>query len=269
MTRIVIATSLVLLGAVSSFADIAAVRSVVEYVLSEQGEPRVSKADLVGLHGDDVKNAPQEEARSLLALAQRCLQSRSKTAQEYGLIVFYLATFRTDSSELIAPYVDSDITPFLSDPDLAVKRNAIMILGTTQPRPLPGALDLLSTHLADKNNTELEAGMIIATLIHGRPADTKTVNEVLDFVSNHPELKLRASAIQLLALNNVTVDEAVKYLRGGLVDQNSEVRRTSVEAIGHMPPEIRAKFKEDLLRLLANPEETQEARAAAQRALQQ
>jgi HEAT repeat protein len=174
-----------------------------------------------------------------------------------------------DSTELIAPHIEGDIAPFLDNEDLAVKRNAIMILGSTQPRPLPRALELLSAHLTDKDNTEMEAGMIAATLIHGRPTDAKTIHQVVDFASGHPEMKLRVSTIQLLGLNNVTVDEAIKYMRGGLADQDPEVRRASVEAVGHMPPESRAKFREDLLRLLANPNELPEARAAAQRALQQ
>jgi hypothetical protein len=269
MSKVAVIVSLALLGAASSLADIEAVRSTLESALAEQREPRVSRADLVGLYADDIKNGSRDDVRALLALAQRCLRSRVKVAQEWGLIVFYLATFRADSSELIAPYVEGDIAPFLNDQDLAVKREAIFILGTTQPRLLPRALDLLSAHLADKDNTEMEAGMIAATLIHGCPTDPRPIHDVLDFVMGHPDYKLRANMINLLGLNNVTVDDAIKFIRGGLTDQSPEVRRISVEAVGHMPPESRAKFSGDLLQLLANPDEPEDVRATVQRVLQQ
>ncbi len=164
--------------------------------------------------------------------------------------------------------MDGDIGPFLDNQNLAFKRAAIVIIGTTNPDPLPSALNLLSSHLADKNNTEMEAGMIAASLIHGRPSDARSVHDVLTFVSSHPEFRLRVNMIQLLGLNNVTTEEASRYLRTGLTDPDPTVRRIAVEAVGHMPRESRTRFSDDLLRLLASPNETEELRSLAHNALE-
>ena len=75
--------------------------------------------------------------------------------------------------------------------------------------------------------------------------------------------------IQLLGLDNVMTEEAINYIRRGIADQNTEVRRIAVESVGHMAPESRAKFKPDLLRLLANPNEDAAVRAVVERVVQQ
>jgi hypothetical protein len=260
---------ILVIGGASCMADVAAIRAKLQSALVETDETRLSITKFTESSADDIKDGTREELLSLLPIAQKCLQSNLKSVQEFGLRVFYLTTFRPDSAELIAPYVDRDIAPFLNEKDLAVKREAILILGNTNPRLLPHALDLLAAHLADKNNTRMEAGMIAATLIHGRPSDAGAVLRVLVFVSGHPELKLRNNMIQVIGLNNVTTDEAIKYIREGLADRDAEVRRVAAEAVGHMPRENRATFSGDLYRLLADPNENSEVRATAQRVLQQ
>jgi hypothetical protein len=267
----VIIILLALVGGEPSMADTAAVRSKLESALVETDETRLRIADFTMLISseDEIKKATRDEASSLLPIAQKCLRSPLKVVREYGLAVFFVASFRADSAELIAPYIDRDLAPFLNDQDLAVKREAIAILGGTNPRILPRALDILSAHLADKNNTRKEAVMIASTLIRGLPSDAVSIRGVLDFVTQHPELKLRNNIIQALGLNNVTTEEAIQLIHEGLADRDTEVRRVSAESVGHMRPENRAKFSPDLLRLVAEPNQDPEVRATAQRVLEQ
>jgi len=249
-------------------ADIADIQSALQSALAEKDETQLQKIDIIAFESE-INAATQEEVRALLPLAQKCLGSPIHTVRRHGLSVFFLVSFRPDSSQLIEPYLDGELAPLLDDPDLAFRRGVIVVLGTSRPVPLPRALDALSSQLVDKDNTAQEAGMIAGTLLHGRPFDEKNVHLVLAFVTRHTEFKLRIGTIRTLGLNKVSTEEAVSFIREGINDSNEDVRKTSVEAAGRLPPKVRAKFSADLLRVLSDPNEAAGVRALAQSALQQ
>jgi hypothetical protein len=66
-----------------------------------------------------------------------------------------------------------------------------------------------------------------------------------------------------------TTEEGLDYIRGSLRDKAPAIRMAAVEAVGRMTSENRAKFKDDLQRLLAQSDETEEIRIRALHVLQQ
>jgi hypothetical protein len=95
------------------------------------------------------------------------------------------------------------------------------------------------------------------------------VTSVLNLVRQRPELELGSGIIRVLGLTHNTTEEGLNYIRGGLRDKDPATRKVAVEAVGRMSNEYRTKFREELQRLLAQPDETEEIRARALEVLNQ
>ena len=211
-------------------------------------------------------NAPVGEMTQLLSLADKCLGSPRASIRDQGLLIFYMTIFRPDSSSLIKPHVE-DIAPSLDAKDLAVKRTAIVILGASKPNVLPHALDLVSAHLEDFDNTRLEAGLIVAAVINARASDQDGLQTVLKFVSSHPGFKLKVDTLRLLGLNNVTVEAGLSYIREAINDPDVDVRKAALQAVIRLPRQVRQTFSQQVRVLLARPNEPSEVRSLAEKAL--
>jgi hypothetical protein len=268
--RLALAFCLILVGARYSHADVDNVRTLLQSILDQHNESLLPKIpDIAAQIADDIRTAGAEQVESLLPLAQRCLRSSSPTVRGHGLSLFFSVAFRSDSSALLKPYIDGDIAPLLDDPDRAFGRGAIYILGNTKPAPLPNALRYLAAHLNDKKNSNLEAGMIAAALVAARPSDAGTVHSVLNLVRQRPDLNMKGNVIQMLGSYQIATQESLEFVREGLHDGDSSIRRISIDAIGRMPNEVRSSFTSELHRLIAMPDEAPEVRSRAEQVLRQ
>jgi HEAT repeat protein len=161
----------------------------------------------------------------------------------------------------LEPYVD-DLGLLLDDPDQGVRNAAISILGS-HPAASPKALVYLEAHLNDKANDDGAARAIAGALLQsgGRSA----VSKVLALVEQRP--LLQGEVIQMLGTLKITTEDALNLVHAGLKDSKSGIRRTAVDAVGNLPKEVRKGFEQDLLRLMANPDEDPKVRERAQAVL--
>ncbi len=140
---------------------------------------------------------------------------------------------------------------------------AILILGSNNPRPSPKGLGYLAAHLKDRDNTFWEAGMIAASLLDSFPTDTGTVRAVLSVVQERADPRFTTTIIRDLGLSHVTTEDALKFIRNCLEDPNPIIRRACVDSLRQMPKEIRAGFAAELQSIAGNPNEAPETRSLA------
>jgi HEAT repeat protein len=177
------------------------------------------------------------------------------------MVLFSIGMRPADGSKLLEPYVD-DLGLLLDDPDQGVRNAAISILGS-HPAASPKALVYLEAHLNDKANDDGAARAIAGALLQsgGRSA----VSKVLALVEQRP--LLQGEVIQMLGTLKITTEDALNLVHAGLKDSKSGIRRTAVDAVGNLPKEVRKGFEQDLLRLMANPDEDPKVRERAQAVL--
>lgn len=248
-----------LLIARSVFADVTQTQEFFQTILSEQDESRLPEPSDATRRLLDASTLTPEEVRQVLPLAQRGVKSSMTTVRIHALSLIFNVTFRPDSASLLEPYVD-DIVPFLTDADLAFRREAIVILGQQNPGPSPKAKAALLAHLGDRDNTTRETGMIAGALLVSSPSDRAVVRSVVNLARQRADQNLSTDLIRAMGLTGVTTDEALGFIRYHFSDPAPDTRLTCVEAIGRMPKNVREGFAPELTRLVANPDETQETR---------
>jgi HEAT repeat protein len=212
---------------------------------------------------DAVRNATADDIRALLPLAEDFLHSPKIKVRGAALLLMLSVSMRpADSSKLLEPYID-DVALALNDSDQGVRNGAIGILGGTHPAPSPKALAHLEAHLNDKANDDVAAKMIAGALLQS--GDGSAVSKVLAFVQQRPALQ--GEVIQMLGRLKITTQDALNFVHAGLKDSKLGIRRTAVDAVGNLPKEARKGFEQDLLRLMANPDEDTQVRNRAQAVL--
>jgi HEAT repeat protein len=176
------------------------------------------------------------------------LQTPGLRAQALGLALMMDVTLRfSDGPTLLAPYVDT-VAPFLNRTEEGAKSPAIWILGKSGS---PKALAYLADHLNDQNNSSDQALSMSAHLLESR--DPVYAQKVLNLVEQRPDLKLKSDVINALGLYGVIIPEALNLIREGLQDSTGETRRVAIDAIGHLPKEVRKGFEPDLLQVMTIP----------------
>jgi HEAT repeat protein len=212
---------------------------------------------------DAVRAATADDIRALLPLAEDLLHSPKIKVRGAALLLMLSVSMRpADSSKLLEPYID-DVALALNDSDQGVRNGAIAILGGTHPSPLPKALTYLEAHLNDKTNDDGAAQGIAGALLES--GDRSAVSKVLALVQQRPVLQ--GGVIQMLGRFKITTEDALGFVHAGLRDSKVGIRRTAVDAVGNLPKEVRKGFEQDLLRLMANPDEDPQVRERAQAVL--
>jgi hypothetical protein len=257
-----------LLLARTSFADAVQILAFLQTILSEQDENRIPPPNEETRHLLSTLALTPDEVRQILPLAQKGLKSPFTIVRIHTLSVFFSTTLRPDSTLLLEPYLD-DITPFLTDADLAFRREAIFIIGQQKPGPSPKAKAALIAHLGDRDNSAEETSMIAGTLLTAYPSDVFIVRTIVNLAQQRPELKLARDMIRGMGLLRVTTDEALAFIRSHFSDPDPDVRLTCIEAVERMPKNIRDGFVPELQRMYANSGETQQIRERAGTVLNQ
>ncbi|MDQ6676917.1 MAG: HEAT repeat domain-containing protein, partial [Acidobacteriota bacterium] len=206
-------------------------------------------------------NLTVEEVREALPLARQCLLSPRESLHAYGIDFMFTVAMRSDSSELLDPYLH-DIPPLFRSADPAMKRAAFGLFAYLNPKPSPKAVSLLAPHLEDKTNTPENTETIAATLLRSSP-DSGMIHFVLAAMSNKGDARLKRLVIEALGANQIQAEESLKVIHEGLTDASMNIRRTSVEAVSRMPKNVQDGFSADLHKLVGNPDENAETRSLA------
>jgi hypothetical protein len=218
-----------------------------------------------GPMGEAVQAATADDIRALLPFAEDLLHSPKIKVRGAALLLMLFVSMRpTDSSKLLEPYVDG-VALFLNDSEQGMRNCAIGILGFSHPAASPKALAYLEAHLNDKANDDGGAERIAGALLES--GDRSDASKVLALVQQRPALQ--GEVIQMLGRLKIATEDALNFVRAGLKNSKVGIRRTAIDAVGNLPKEVRKDFEQDLLRLMANPDEDPQVRERAQAVLNQ
>ncbi len=170
-----------------------------------------------------------------------------------------------DSATLLDPYI-VDLDGILSDPASQFRQGAIFILAITKPTISAKASAVLASHLEDKSNSNEETLGIAGALLQAYQ-DTVTVHRILMLADKRSETAFTDGVVHELGLVRTHNPEALAFIGKSLDSKDAPVREAAVDAAGRIDRETRARFTEQLARIGADPNETEQLRAAADAAL--
>jgi len=252
-------------------ANLQSIEAKYRAILATQQDDELPRNEEISRELNGLEDMTPEEVRTVLLSARQCWRSPRAGVRNAGLAVLLPLTLRPDSAQLLEPYI-SELSAFLSVPEEGARIAVVYALGAALPVPPPRAIDYLLLHLAFRSLTAEElrmtaAAILGATVASGdtasEPPNTRNVHLVLNAIDQHPQFRLKGALIEMLGTYRISNEEADRYIRGGLVDGNSSIRRTAVDAIGRMPSERRATFVTDLQRIADDPKEDSEVRSRA------
>jgi hypothetical protein len=267
--RVFALTALVMCSCTPGRSDAGSLESLFRSILADTDGSRLPKEEAVGVQfSRDMHTLTPSEIKGLLPLAQQCLVSKQRLVRGYGVTFFALAALRTDSSQLLVPYID-DIAPLLDDPDPSIRNGAIYALGSSKPRPPLRGIAYLDAHLRDQSNTADQFNMIVGALV-AESVDSATIHKVIAAVRQRSDVdNVRGRFIEILGISGTRAEEAMSFIRAGLMDTNSAVRATSIEAVSKMPRDIRVVFANELNAIASNPAITPQQRDRARQVITQ
>jgi hypothetical protein len=207
------------------------------------------------------------ELQTIVPAVLRCLESRNQAVRADASTFLYVLAGRLDSAQALEPY-DSYLISVLDGKETGNRLAAIGLLGGSFPRPSPRALAALAAHLNDEKNTGEEFKEIAAFLLVAFPADPAIIHAVLASTRARPPKDYAAeNAIKSIGLARITNDEALEFVRAGFHDLSS--RFSAVQAVSHMPKDVRDRFASELQAVAEDPDERPDVRSTAQHVLLQ
>jgi hypothetical protein len=253
-------------------ADVRQIRERIESVLAENDESHIAKVT-ESLASDEVAEttaaATAEEIAALLPVAKKSILSSRPKARSAGLLLMFTVAMRPDSARLLEPYID-DLGALLKEPDQPTRNATIFLLAGTRPVPPPKALLYLAAHMNDRNTPVDDIAPSAGGLLSPyRPVDPAILHSVLNVVRERGDAKLTARILDQMGLLQISHEEALKFIQTSLTDANSFVRRAAVQAVGKMSSDVKAKFVQDLERVVQNSDENPETRSHAKQVLDQ
>jgi HEAT repeat protein len=244
-----------------------ALQTLFRSILAERDDSQLPTDESVGLEfSRTVVGLEFADIQALLPLADQCLASERPAIRGYGITFFALVPLRMDSSRLLEPYVD-EIATLLNDPDVGTRNSAIFMLGSSKPVPLPRGIAYLVAHLGDKSDSPEQVNLIAGTLMASAP-DAAVLHKVLTVVQQRPDIdKIKGRFIEILGISRTKNEEALAFIRDGLMDKNPGTRATSISAVEKMPKDVKNGFSGELQRIATSPDETPQQRDLARQVL--
>ncbi len=180
-----------------------------------------------------------------------------------GLALLVTIALRPDSSQLLELYVD-DIDGIIGDPSSPLRQGAVTVLILTRPKPSPKVMEILESHLEDKDSSVM---LSVAASLLEASNDPTLIHRVLSVVQKRADLPVTNGILGQLGLVRTRNPEALSFIGGNLDSANPASRRAAVEAVSRLDREVRVKFATQLGRIAADDTEPKEVRAKAVEAI--
>jgi hypothetical protein len=258
---------MLLLPVLPCSGQIESLRSLYE-TLAQPGASKIPDPVALGdMLTGQIPKVTVAELQTLVPTVLGCLKSPSQAVQADASVLLGVLAGRPDSAQALEPY-DGYLIGVLDGNETGNRLEAINLLGNAFPRPSPRALAALYAHLNDAKNTGEEFKEIAGALLLAFPADSGTIHAVLTSARARPQKEYAAAdAIKYIGLAQIANDEALEFVRAGFHDPPG--RFSAVQAISHMPKEVRDRFASELQTVAEDPDERPETRSAAQHVLTQ
>jgi HEAT repeat protein len=235
--------------------------------IADGGPVPVEKAFYDTVNESYVNQLSPDAVKEFLPLARKLLVDPRPEARRYGLMCFMVVTLRRalDSELLLDPYV-TDLLVIADDRASPIRNMAGYVLGHTQPRISPKALEDTAAHLADKDNTPEEIGAMACALL--KDGSDPLVRGLVGFLHSQSRPEGTVSVLACLrALPPTRNADILSFIGSSLDGPDASVRRAAVSEVARFPMEQRTPFLPQLSRMSNDPNEPAEVRSAAAQAL--
>ncbi len=174
---------------------------------------------------------------------------------------------RPDGATLLKPAISS-IAGMLEDKsDPRIPRMAGVVLSTMHPRPLPEIIPLVLTFV-QRSDQNLDNRAIMSGFLMQWASDQPEALAAIENVAAQPLTPAtREAFLDAIGLERGTNERLNALVAAALRDPSSRVRRRAIYHVSRMGASMLAKAATDLQRIAVDPGETDENRAAAQKAL--
>lgn len=221
----------------------------------------------------DIQNVEEQIARmspadirSALPSVKVALEYPNEQVQAEAASAFFAISLRSDSAELLKPYI-ADIGKLFNSPSARVTSYAALTFVNLRPSPPPEALTLMLASLNRTSSTAQGQLSAITALARIAPQNPEVIEAILNFMSRPLDHSTRIAALNAIHTSRVDDPRVQDAIIGALKDPYPGVKLAAIATLKRMGPDAVSRAKSPLQKITQEPNEPAQVRAAAQGAL--
>jgi len=238
---------------------------VFQRLVQNYGTPGQPKPEEILNVEKGIANMSPAAVRSALPSVKVALDARNDQLQLAAGSALFAISRRSDSADLLSPYID-DICQLFYSPNRGVTYYAALIVLNLRPAPPPEVVPLILASLDQPNSSETQISAV-GTLVRLAPENPDVIAAILKFMSrplDHDTRIAALNAIHTSRVNDPGVRDAVIH---ALNDPYPGVKLAAISTLERMGPGAVSRAKSLLQNIARGPNEPVRVRAAARDAL--
>lgn len=242
-------------------------QGIFQRLVQNFGTPAQPKPEEIRNVEEKIAELSPADIRSALPSVKVALQDRHEKVQATASSALFSISLRSDSADLLNPYID-DIGQLFNSPSRRVTGYAALIVLNLRPAPPPEVVRLMLASLNQANPAEAQISAV-AALVRLAPENPDVVAAVLKFLSRPLDVDTRIAALNAIHTSRVNDPGVQDAVIKALNDPHPGVKVAAIGTLDRMGPEAVGKAKSRLQTFTKEPNEPVRVRAAAQDALKE
>ncbi len=215
---------------------------------------------------EQVAGMSSGEVSEALPSIAAALNYPDESVQAYGASAIFAVSLRSDSAELLKPYISS-VGGLFNSPSNRLQYLAALTLVGLKPSPPPEVLPPMLAYLNSTGPPPVRQVSALAALVRIAPEKPEVIDAVVKFMSRPLDTDTRIAVLNSIHTSRVTDLRVRDAVIATLADSHAGVKLSAIGVLIRMGPDAITQAEPLLQELAQRPSEFGEVRSAANKAL--
>ncbi len=216
---------------------------------------------------DLVPNARSEDISKALPSICAALAYRDERVKLAGAFVLTIVAHRPDSAGLLTSCING-IGNLLTLPNARLQNAAVGIFGDQRPEPPPEVAPLLLAFLKRTDGDSMSQASALSVLLRIAPEKVEVGTAADNFFARGLDRDTKEFALNGVANSRTKNTHVIDIVIAALSDPDQGIRFIAAEAFARLGRGATLRAEPALQKLISNPDESDQVKTAAKKALQ-